>query len=73
MNKILLLIVELVAGAVLMLVLYGLYDGFIGSLVAIPEATGVWLVIFLILLVIIDVFLIAYTLSAWEHGIRPRE
>ncbi len=51
-----------------MLVLYGLYNGFIGSLVAIPEATGVWLVIFLVLLVVIDIFLITYTLSAWEHG-----
>ncbi len=73
MNKLLLLIAELVASAVLMLVLYGLYNGFIGSLVTISEAMGIWLVIFLILLVIIDIFLIAYTLSAWEHGIRPRE
>jgi hypothetical protein len=67
MKNINLLIAEIIAGAVLVLVLYGLYNGFIGSFIAIPEATGVWLVLFLILLVIIDIFLIAYTMAAWEH------
>ena len=67
MDKIKILIAEIVAGAVIVLVLYGLYTGFIGSFIAIPEATGVWLVLFLILLVIIDIFLFVYTLRAWER------
>jgi hypothetical protein len=67
MNKIVLLIAELVAGAFIVLTLYGLYTGIIGSFVAIPEATGVYLVLFFILLAIIDIFLIVYTLAAWEH------
>jgi hypothetical protein len=66
MNKIKTLIAEIVAGAVIVLMLYGLYSGFIGSYIEIPEATGVWLVLFLILLAIIDLFLIVYTLRAWE-------
>ena len=67
MKNIRLLVVEIVAGAALLLVLYGLYDGFIGSFVAIPEATGVYLVLFLVLLVIIDIFLLVYTLTSWER------
>jgi hypothetical protein len=59
------LIAELVAGAVIVFVLYGLYVGYFGFL-NIPEATGVWLVLFFILLAIIDIFLIVYTLRAWE-------
>ncbi|HEY3272880.1 MAG TPA: hypothetical protein VGJ92_03900 [Methanocella sp.] len=65
MNKIHVLIAEIVAGAILVLTLYGLYIGFF-SFLAIPEATGVWLVLFLMLLAIIDIFLIVYTLRAWE-------
>jgi uncharacterized membrane protein len=60
------LIAEIVAGAVIVLTLYGLYTGFIGSYIEIPEATGVWLVLFFIMLAIIDIFLIIYTLRAWE-------
>ena len=67
MKNIRLLVVEIVVGAVLVLVLYGLYDGSIGSFVAIPEATGVYLVLFLVLLTIIDIFLIVYSLVAWER------
>jgi hypothetical protein len=44
---------------------YGLYSGWFGFL-AIDEATGVWVMLFLILLVIIDIFLIAYTMRSWE-------
>lgn len=66
MDRIKWLIVELAAGVVLGLLLYGLCDGFIGSVVAIPEATGVGLVVFLALLVVIDIFLMVYTLRAWE-------
>jgi len=66
MNKIKILIAEIVAGAVIVLTLYGLYIGFIGSYIEIPEATGVWLVLFFIMLAIIDIFLIIYTLRAWE-------
>ena len=61
------LIAEIVAGAVILLILYGLSAGIIGSYVAIPEATGVYLVLFFILLLIMDIFLIVYTLRAWEH------
>jgi hypothetical protein len=56
---------ELIAGAILVIVLYGLYAEWFGFL-NIPEATGVWLVLFLILVTIIDLFLIVYTLRAWE-------
>jgi hypothetical protein len=66
MKKINVLIAEIIAGAIIGLILYGLYDGFIGSFVSIPEATGVWLVLFFFLLAIIDIFLIVYTLRAWE-------
>jgi hypothetical protein len=65
-NKIMVLIAEIIAGAAIVLILYGLYNGFIGSFIAIPEATGVWLVLFFIMLAIIDIFLIVYTLRAWE-------
>jgi len=67
MNKIKVLIAEIIAGAAIVLILYGLYIGFIGSFVAIPEATGVYLVLFFLLLAIIDIFLIVYTLNAWER------
>jgi hypothetical protein len=67
MNKIKVLIAEIVAGAAIVLILYGLYNGFIGSFIAIPEALGVYLVLFLIMLAIIDIFLIVYTLRAWEQ------
>lgn len=67
MNKLKVLIAEIVAGAAIVLILYGLYNGFIGSFIAIPEATGVWLVLFFILLAVIDIFLIVYTLRAWEQ------
>jgi uncharacterized membrane protein len=66
MDKIKVLIAEIIAGAAVVLILYGLYNGFIGSFIAIPEATGVWLVLFFILLAIIDIFLITYTLKSWE-------
>ncbi len=60
------MLAELVAGAILVLSAYGLYAGWFGFL-AIDEATGVWLMLFLILLVFIDLFLIIYTLRAWEQ------
>jgi hypothetical protein len=65
MDKMKVLIAELVAGAILVVVLYGLYAGWFGFL-NIPEATGVWLVLFFFLMAIIDIFLIVYTLRAWE-------
>jgi hypothetical protein len=64
-DKIKILIAELVAGAILVVVLYGLYAEWF-SFLDIPEAYGVWTVLFLILLVIIDIFLIVYTLRSWE-------
>jgi hypothetical protein len=67
MNKLKVLIAEIIAGVAIALILYGLYIGFIGSFIAIPEATGVYLVLFLIMLAIIDIFLIIYTLRAWEN------
>jgi hypothetical protein len=67
MNKIKLLVAEIVAGAIIVLTLYGLYAGIIGPFIAIPEATGVWLVLFFILLAFIDIFLFVYTLAAWER------
>jgi hypothetical protein len=67
MDKLKVLIAEIVAGAVILLILYGLYTGVIGSFIAIPEATGVYLVLFFVLLVIIDIFMIVYTLRAWER------
>jgi uncharacterized membrane protein len=67
MNKISILIAEIIAGAIIVFTLYSLYIGFIGSYIEIPEATGVYLVLFLILLAIIDIFLIVYTLNAWER------
>ena len=67
MDKIKLLVAEIVVGAAIVLLLYGLYAGIIGSFVAIPEATGVYLVLFFILLAIIDGFLIVDTLVAWER------
>ncbi|OPY29533.1 MAG: hypothetical protein A4E28_00850 [Methanocella sp. PtaU1.Bin125] len=67
MNRIVLILAEVVAGAVIGLVLYGLYAGVIGSLVPLSEATGVYLVLFFILLGIIDLFLFVYTLAGWEH------
>jgi hypothetical protein len=66
-DRIKLLVAELVIGAVLVIMLYGLYEGTVGSLVSVPEAAGVWLVLFLVLLVIIDIFLIAYALAGWER------
>jgi len=61
------LIAEIVAGAVILFILYGLSTGIIGSFVTISEATGVYLVLFFVLLLIMDIFLIVYTLRAWEH------
>ena len=61
------LIAEIVAGAVILIILYGLYTGVIGSFVTISEATGVYLVLFFILLMVIDIFLIVYTMRAWEQ------
>jgi hypothetical protein len=66
-DKVKVLIAEIVAGAVILLTLYGLSTGIIGSYVAITEATGVYLVLFFILLLIMDIFLFVYTLRAWEH------
>jgi hypothetical protein len=67
MDKIKILVAEIVAGVIILLILYGLYAGAIGSFVTISEATGVYLVLFFIMLLIIDIFLIVYTLRAWEH------
>ncbi|MGA9140851.1 MAG: hypothetical protein WBZ29_11540 [Methanocella sp.] len=67
MNKLTVLIAEIVAGAVILLVLMGMATGVVGSLVTIPEADGVWLVLFLVMLLVIDIFLIVYTLRAWEQ------
>ncbi len=67
MDKLKILIAEIVAGVVILLILMGMAMGIVGSLVVIPEATGVWLVLFLIMLLVIDIFLIVYTLKAWEH------
>jgi hypothetical protein len=67
MNRILLIGAEVIAGVAIGLALYGLYAGIIGSILPISEATGVYLTLFFILLAVIDVFLIVYTLAAWEH------
>ena len=66
MDKLKILTAELVAGAILVVAAYGLYAGWFGFL-KIDEAAGVWLMLFLILLVITDIFLIVYTLRAWEQ------
>lgn len=65
-DGIIIVIAGLIAGAVLVLAAYGLYAGWLGFL-ALDEATGVWLMLFLILLVIIDIFLSVHTLRAWER------
>ena len=57
---------ELAAGLAVVVILFGLSYGYFGFL-NLPEATGFWLVLFLILLVIIDIFLIVYTLTSWER------
>jgi hypothetical protein len=67
MNKLTVLIAEIVAGAIILLILTGMAMGVVGSLVSIPEATGVWLVLFLVMLLVIDIFLIVYTLRSWEQ------
>ena len=67
MNKLTVLIAEIVAGAAILLILMGMATGIVGSLVVVPEATGVWLVLFLVMLLVIDIFLIVYTLRAWEQ------
>jgi membrane protein implicated in regulation of membrane protease activity len=66
-DKLKILIAEIVAGAVILLTLLGMATGVVGSLVTIPEADGVWLVLFLVMLLVIDIFLIVYTLRAWEQ------
>lgn len=67
MDRIKLLAAEIFAGSIILLVLYGLYAGIIGSFLSIPEATGVYLILFFIMLAFIDIFLIVYTLAGWEH------
>jgi ABC-type uncharacterized transport system permease subunit len=69
MNRILLIVAEVVAGVIIGLVLYGLYAGIIGSIVPISEATGIYLVMFFVLLAVVDLFLIVYTMAGWEHDV----
>jgi hypothetical protein len=66
-DKLKVLIAEIAAGAAILIVLLGMATGVVGSLVTIPEADGVWLVLFLVMLLVIDIFLIVYTLRAWEQ------
>ena len=67
MGRITLLIVEIIAGIAIILVLYGLYNGTIRSYIAISEDVGMYIVLFFILLLIIDIFVIAMTMGAWER------
>ena len=67
MNKSVFLIAEAIAGFLVVLALYGLWSGIAGSYVTISESTGMYLSIFLCLLVIIDVYLIVQTLTAAER------
>lgn len=67
MDKLTVLIAEVVAGLIVVLALFGYSTGLVADYVTIDEATGMWLVIFLVMLLLIDIFMIVYTLRAWER------